>query len=626
MCIHPFAIKELIIYPYICIMIASIAFGSESDTRWGYSIAMSELEVFSDSSSVAAWTKYANSLFVHGWICRAGEVFEIALSIDPDNSMLVRTAAAYFNTTGQSRRAVELLSACSSDSLVQIMLVCLLQSTGFIDQAAAHIDFLLETPDDFLPGIHGLLSARQARLTGNILISETVLDSIWFFCDEDILPLIAMEDALCNGRLDRLSEEDLHKFIESDITYTGGVYLNSLLGYIESTESMSSDILSTLLLLTGMHEQAAVILSSNSASLPQKLIAAEIYIHCNMFSRAEVLIGDALLQEPDNLQAIYLHGMLLLRSNNNAQAFTVLDNLPDSAFHPGCIALKGLAAERLGNTTLAVEIYSQLLGMSADSIIVINRNRDAVLHPYLLDSFQDRNRQARHLSSIESSNLHGNLSLYFNDCSGEYSYSNLSVNSNILYRWGLYNSNLSFASRYSFNKWPNTSDNSSQLSSSLTAVNYSSFDFSQMVKFAADFRRSDSSSSRNSFQATGSVGYNLTPMSDFLVIPYIGLGKIYDYYDDDAMNRDHWIIRPQFTIRFAGDVLSSFLPVAEISLVYNSNLDSVGYDYSLSGSINFYRWNRVSVGVGYNIDKSIQPESNYTFRDRSYYVSMSYRI
>ncbi|GEM_PF-6809513 len=583
-------------------------------------LADAEIAVYSDSGSAEAWSSLGLALLRAGWPERSEQALNFAYELNPSSPRSGRARAALSYTRGDTDKAIEFLESNPDDPLSKLMLISILQNEGNIE-ASEELISGSDFSEAFPATVYQLLESRKSRLSGQTLPASGGLNEI---SSSSILvnSLIAAEHLVLNSDVSALSDSQINSIIDADLMITGGVYLRPILKILETSGDSNSSICADILCILGRHDEAVTrLLTTNPVSPDNRLRAAFLLIQMNKLNEADDELTEILRIDSLNYYGHVLKGYVLIQGANYQEAYTELrkaNTLRSSAMG---IALQGLAAEMAGHPDRAVEIYSPLLAQSSDSVVVINRYRYALAHPYLVPQIPVNATRDDFFRPENHSGFSGNFSISYYGNSGKYENKNLSMYTNLRYRWGLYNSHLSFSGRYSLTRWPDSSGDMKVLSASVSAYNFYSARFFQKLSVSAEESRY--TTIERNLETILSGGCELKPVTVISINSYLGFGKFYEIDNNDETNINTWIIKPEITVRFDGTHISRYLPTLDIKATYTYYLDKSGSMSDVSVGFNYFASNHFSVGFGYDIDIEKQVEPDSTQINRASYFSIS---
>ncbi len=584
-----------------------------------------ELELYSDSTSSQNWSSYSLALLIRGWPEKARYALERADRCDNPSPIMYRALATCSWLKGNTQESIEYLTQYPSDIYTDIALVAYLQENNDLTEADRLISDI-HSQNSLQRGLVSLLNSRQLRLTGNMQQAFTLLDTaLRSVRTPDILrSMYKLEMLLYHDR--DMPDLDYIDCVKTDIALTGGVYIDPLLSHINEFSSDFETLLlkSRILSILCRHREAEEIIPSSRGSVIYPELALwhiELLIHLDRMNEAMDEVLALLEQDSTNSRALQQQGILLMRGGRYNEAFLEMQKAWNRTGSPGCVALQGLAAEFAGHTKLAFETYTTLVSLNADSIILINRNRDLVLNIDLQKLLDSEGNES--FTDHRYSGLSGNASLSYYNNTGEYENRNFSVKANIIYKYGLYGSNITASGKYTLNRWPESESEYTSIMTSLSVNNYSTRRFFQQLLMTWEKR--DYSTDRNRFEATAGLGYRFDPFSKLQCTGYMGFGRSEERLDSEI--DDHWIVVPELKLRLRGSSFLSVIPFIELSGEAAYNLDSSeGYELTLSALIDLLSNGLYSFSLGYDASQSYQPQTDYYFINRCTYIMLTLRF
>jgi len=287
---------------------------------------------------------------------------------------------------------------------------------------------------------------------------------------------------------------------------------------------------------------------------------------------------------------------------------------------PRCRALQGIAAEIAGEFKLALEAYSPLLEMSADSIVLIHRTRMYLEHICTgeLNSAQPSNQYWENTNT----GLKGSVSVSYFNSKGEYEQDNFSCSGQLGYRYGLYNSRVQISTSYSSNSWPGSDERFIYSDISVSGRNYSNRKFFQELEFNWNQRRN--SVNRWELEALAGCGYKISLTSELRVCPFLGAGRTTNKWEDDIDRQSSYVLVPAVRLSYFTNTSSSFNPYVTVEGEFTQNLqdsNSYGIDASATVMSNITRTLSVSYSYALEYLSSVPPE-NESLQNTSTRVSL----
>lgn len=584
-----------------------------------------ELELLSDSSSSSNWAMYGLVQLEMGWPQKTKYALERADQCETPSPIMFRLHATYSWLQGDVQRALEYLAKDSTDFYSQVILTVYLQENYDLIEADSIISYMYPQCQ-FQQELVSFLTARQLRFNGNPNHARELLDEIVQADTTGILRTLSYIELLLNHEAEE-TDIPLISCIKADLNLLGGVYLDPLLSYLNKFRMDSKALLarSIILSILDQHNEAAQLIPSNKDTLisPElSLWRIELLLHLDKLNEAMDEVTTILLQDSSNSRAFELKGIILMRGERYTEAFHLMQEAWVRTGSYGCIALQGLAAELTGNSRLAVECYSILLGCHADSIVLINRCRDIVLNndsqSYIY--FEDAS-----FADNSSSDLYGNARLRYYDNVGEYNNRSFSLSTNLYYRYGLYGSNIAASGRYTLKRWPDSDRDYTLLTTSLAASNYSTSRFFQ--RYILDWEKRRFSIDRNRFDVIAGLGYRFTPIHSLEFTPFLGFGRSQERLNPDVGETDHWIVVSEMRVEFRGSTILSVVPCIELSGQATINLDKLtGYELTMSALIDLFSHGFYSFSLGYETEQSYLPESDYYCMNRCTYIMITLKF
>ncbi len=531
--------KTIILFDEVkIVLVTMIIFGNclASGDNIYMPLSVAELELMADSTDATSWGRYGLSL-----LNRGDPLADLAFqtcSYLGDSPEGLRGRASLKVQSGEVDSALEILSADSSDVFVRIMQCCIYQ---YSERSAEANELLQFMTDESLPeGAIELLLIRQARLSRH----DTVADSIAGILTNLNNPYadIAFLDGFLQGAA--LSNVDTIRVIRglrADAVLTGSVYFGQAVEIALSGE-MSTAFSAEMLSVVGRGDQAEKVLAEtavNEQSLQEQILYANTLMAMGDLSNAESVLETALLQHPESGILLGILGHVQLKGGKYREAYSLMQTAVEQTGSPKCMAIMGLAAELAGEFPLAVTAYSQLLDMSADSVVLINRIRNSLLDESLRPAcIPTSSNQWQN----PGSGLRMNVSLSYFKSTGIYPQESISVRNRNSYRYGLYNSHLSLSGSYSENSWPGGSYKLKSFSTSFDIMNYSTRNLFETLEVTME--QSREATRRWKFQAIVGCGYKITVGSSLSIIPSLGAGRIINKWDDDLFQKDAYVYAP----------------------------------------------------------------------------------
>lgn len=581
-----------------------------------------ELELLPDSTCADSWASYALINMMEGrsdWCYYALEMGERCNDFSED---IYRVRASYEWLRGNRELAIGQLSNLPGNYKGRLINIAYLQENGNIDIASQLLDEL-DAEGYFCSDAAELLTARQLRLTGNTAEASVCIQEI--LNRSEVHPLmhnVACLEAFLYCGVD-FPPGVLQDCLNSDMTVFGGVHLLPLLEMLEETPPLDAQTLflvCELLCILDRKEEAVQYLSSipgSDISGSSEIYLIEILIDLDRLDDAMNIADRILFENPVDCQALELRGTLLLMGGKYEEAYYQMGN---AAFETGsvqCTALQGLSAEMVGYQKLAFEKYAEVLRLSPDSIVLINRNRENISGTDPLELIQ--RSSAEPFSDYSFSGFSGGLGFSYYDNAGEYESRYISANTDLVYRYGLYGSNVNSEYRYSLNRWSGSDDSYNKMTASLAGQNYSSRRFYQELMI--DWERSRYSQDRNRYEAVLGTGYMMEPLHNLKVTGFLGLGRSEETVDSES--NDNWITVQELEFALRGDAIGCVVPRLVISGVSVINMEiHTGYELSLFARLSLNTGGPFTLSVGSNADQSYQSALNYYSARRNSFISL----
>ena len=588
----------------ILITMAIFASCLASERNTSISLSVAELELMADSTDATLWGRYGLSLLSLGDPL-AYLAFQTSSYLG-DSPQGLRGRASLKIQSGEVDSALEILLEDSSDVFVRIMQCCIYQYSKRSVESTELIDLMTDVS---LPeGAFELLLMRQARLSGQ----DTVADSISALLTNlnNSYSDIAFLDGFFQGT--SLSSVDTVRIIRglrADAVITGSVYFNQAVEMAlsgETSTAFSAEILS----IAGRQEQAESVLAGtavNEQSLEEQILYANTLMALGDLSKTESVLEAALLQHPESGILLGTLGHVQLKGGRYQEAYSLMQRAVEQTGSPKCMAIMGLAAELAGEFPVAVIAYSQLLDMSADSVVLINRIRNSLLDESLRPACIPTNSNQW---QNPGSGLRMNLSLSYFRSTGVYPQKSISVRSRNSYRYGLYNSRLSLSGSYSENSWPGGAYKLKRFSTSFDIMNYSTRNLFETLEVSME--QSREATRRWKLQAIVGCGYRITIGSSLSVVPSLGAGRIINKWDDDLFQKDAYVYAPSMGITISNLFRGAINPT--LTLRFDSSCDIFDpkqYEIGASATISAAISRLLSISYSYSTEyQSIVPPDN----------------
>ena len=568
------------------------------------SLCEAELTLHSDSSDAAAWGRYGLALLADGedhaeWVLQNGLSFG-------NSSESLRGLASLAVQSGNYEEAIELLEQCSGNNSTDIMLCSVLQESGCITEADSLLKQLMasgEVADETT-----FLRIRQYRCSSLPQMADSLAAILLNGNVLELSPLIKLDLLLSGDSTVKLDSSEILTAVRTDIILTGSVYRNRILSSLASTDMQTQQPLQTarILALLGEEEEAERVISSKSVeemSLDELVFYSELLLELYKLNQAESVVRTGLDTYPDSPALFKVLGMTLLRGGRYQDTYQAMSEAVELTGSTECMAVMGLAAEYAGEFILAVNAYSPLLEMSADSIVLINRTRNWFREDQL-ETLTESN-----VWENGNSPFSGNISLSYYKSTGEYPQENASLGGSIWFRYGLYNSSVSASTRFSNNNWPGLETSLKNLYVSASWRNYSSRNLFQSINVSWDHSRDETT--RWKLSSIASCGYSFDMAETVWITPSVGVGKIINRWDDEIYQRDSYVYNPGVTITYSGRV-GEFRPGVTLSGDISCDFaDSDQYEVGSQISLNAALNSLLSLSYSYRIDyQSIVPPEN----------------
>ncbi len=587
----------------ISLLLAATCYAS--DILFSLSLAGSELALLSDSSDASAWGTYGLALLYSG---------------DPNAENALRTCS-YLGDSSEGKRgraslavqscnvqeAIETLVSERDDVLAQIMLCSILQYSGDSEESSLMIEKLRQ---DSLPaGALELLKIRQFRLAENNRSADSLAAIIMQEHSEPFSDIIAVDLFTNSPPGTSVDTTRVLQGLRADAVLTGSVYFAEM---SKVALSRSTPLLFAIQILTAQNKREMV--KEMIAAIPIiqqnlriQIIYADLLLSLGELTMAEEVIEDALIQVPDSPELLALMGRINLKGGRYWEAYSQMDEAVTLTGNHECIAVMGLAAELAGEFPLALEAYSPLLNVSADSIVLINRIRNSLFDQTLnYPCNPTENNPWRN----PGSGLRADLSLSYYRTAGIYSQESVAGTSSFSYRYGLYNSRLSLSAGYSENSWQGSSCKLRQFHSSISARNYSSARLFETVDLRME--QLNEEAKRWKFEALTGCGYRFSVGSFISFIPTLEAGRKINKWDDDLFQRNSWVYAPGLRISLSNFLRSSINPSLSLSCSASCDiLDSSQYEVDAGATVSSAISRYLSISYSYKVEyqSSVPPEN-----------------
>ncbi len=585
------------------------------------SLCETELELRSDSTSATAWGRYGLALLADGkdrseWVLNNG----ISIAETPEGLRGLASLAVQEEDTG---KAIQLLMHNTLDIPCRIMLCCVLQESGEYSRADSLLKHLTES--DSFSDAAGLLQIRQLRGEGFSDQADSLAEELLRSAGHELLPLISLDLLLASDSAAAMDCPDILKAMKTDFILTGSVYRSRILAEFTSAQMEAEKPFQTarILALSGDMNNAERILSqlnTQQMSLDELVFYSNLLLQTDKLNEAESVVHVGLNNHPDSPALNSTLGMVLLKGWRYQETYDAMKKAVELTGSPECIAIMGLAAEYAGEFILAVDAYSPLLEMSADSIVLINRTRNW-LREDLLETLAGSG-----VWQNGNSPLSGNLSASYYQSTGKYPQKNISLGGSIRYRYGLYNSSVSINTYFSNNDWPGAQSDLKTVNLAMRWRNFSSRKLYQNLSISWEHSRDKATKWK--LESIASCGYTISLLGNTMVTPSVGIGRIINRWDDEMYQRNSYVYNLGLVISFSDLIGSSFRPAVTLNGNISrdfSNSDQYDADAGirLSAALN----NTLSLSYSYSIDyQSIVPPENKSELNTSTRASLNFHF
>ena len=581
-----------------------------------------ELELFADSATASSWGNYGLCLLSQGYR-RASRVLAAAVSVGY-SSEANRGLVTLRMLEENAEEALEIINSNPGDAVSLIMKCAILQEASLLHESDSLFEYLslCELP----AGASELLKIRQLRAAGlsstaDSLLRITMEDS----CSGSYCDIIYLDGIVREATGIAIEDEKILRGIQADIVLTGGVYVADIIDFLSADSSCTSDrhLLSRVLGISGAWVDALDVLSPvEIEAMTQEEIEWYIYllIQNDQMSSAERVTKTSIGAYPLSSELRFYQGICLLKSEQYREAYSSLSNAVELTDSPRCRALQGIAAEIAGEYKLALEAYSPLLEMSADSIVLIHRTRMYLEHICTgeLNSVQPGNQYWENTNT----GLKGNVSVSYFNSKGEYEQDNFSCSGQLGYRYGLYNSRVQISTSYYSNSWPGSDERYISSDISVSGRNYSNRKFFQELEFNWNQRRN--SVNRWELEALAGCGYTISLSSQLRIRPFLGAGRITNKWEDDIDRQSSYVLVPAVKLSYFTNTSNSFSPYIIVEGEYTQNLqDSNSYEIDASATVMSNITRTLSVSYSYALEYvSTVPPENESLQNASTRVSL----
>jgi len=585
------------------------------------SLCETELDLHSDSTDATAWARYGLALLADGesrseWVLNNG----ISIAETPEGLCGLASISVQ---KGNLSEAIRLLMRDTVNTSSRIMLCSVLQESGETSRA----DFVLRylTAADSFSDTAGLLRIRQLRREGFSGRADSLAIELLRTAGHELLPLIELDLLLASDSVIAMDCPDILKAMKTDFILTGSVYLSRILSEFASArmESEKPFQAAQILALSGDQKNAERILSrlnTQQMSLDELVFYGDLLLQTDKLNEAESVVRVGLNNYPDSPALNSTLGMILLKGGRYQETYDAMKEAVELTGSPECMAVMGLAAEYAGEFILAVEAYSPLLELSADSVVLINRTRNWFRED-LLGTLTVSN-----VWQNGNSSFGGNLSASYYESTGKYPQKNLSLGGSVRYRYGLYNSRVSVSTHFSNKDWPGAESKLKMLNLATYWRNYSSRNLYQNL--SVSWEHSRDKTTRWKLESIASCGYSVNFSNNTRITPSVGIGRIINRWDDEMYQRDSYVYTLGLIITFSDLIGSFFRP--SVTLNGNVSRDFSNSDqYEADAGIRFSAAlnSILSLSYSYSVDyQSIVPPENKSELNTSTMASLNFHF
>jgi tetratricopeptide (TPR) repeat protein len=585
------------------------------------SLSESEIGLRADSTDARAWGVHGLALLSRGedhseWVLQRS----LSLGGSPES---LRGLASLAVQENRYNDAVELLARNSPSVCVSVMLCSVFQESGNCKAADSILQSIMTSAE--FPDAVSILRIRQYRCEGFTCLADSLALATVSGSGNELAPLIKL-DLLLSGDIPVYMEtSEILTAMKQDFVVTGSVYLKSVVSSLASIEREADNPFqaSRILQLSGDLENAERIITSlNEDSMNQEEVAfyCDLLLQLDKLNEAESLVRKS-LESGENSSALYITlGKILVKGGRYREAYSTMTDAVEITESPECMALMGLAAENAHEFIMAVDAYSPLLAMSADSIVLVNRTRNWFRKDYL-----ERLSESSAWEN-DNSSISGSLSVSYYEFKGKYPQKNTSLGGTIRYGYGLYSSSIFVSGNASNSRWPSSQYNHRKLNLSAGIRNFTSRHLFQNLNVSWEY--SKDKTTKWKLQSIASLGYSFSIAGSFTITPSIGVGKIINRWDDEMYQRNSYVYNPGLVFFYYGNFADSFRPGITIS--GNGSFDFADRDqYELNSSISFSGalGSFLSVSCGYSVAyQSVVPPLNKSQTDTSTRASLNFHF